>query len=555
MAEMQNRGESSPVTFDSLTEDEKKQVLSLLSRGMLSEDDKRQLWEACARSKLTDEEQKKIKRAFVLSAMTDEERKQLLVRNRQKTASAAPSAPTETSVPAETPVKTEPSVKPEQPVKTEPPAPQEVPAPAPAEEPRPAEEMPRRTVSAAETTVTAAAAAADAATATAVRENAVRDPEIRQRPRQQVKAEPRRREREEEPETDTTAITSLLKGIVYIVAVLVISVFASWAIISVGNDMFAFVKSDEVVTVVIGEDMTAKDVAQMLHENGVIEYPTIYELYIRLKHRSTDYLVGEYNITPSMSYKQLNRAFTYIETTREQVVITIPEGYTTDQMIDLFLSYGIGTKEGFVDAINNYPFEGYRFLDDMEKTDPERKYRLEGYLFPDTYYFFRDNSEVAVIDKLLSNFDRKISGGFYDRAEQLGYSMDEIITLASMIQAEGTTFDDFVNISSVFHNRLDHPKQYPKLQSDATLQYILDKRKVLLTADDLKIKSKYNSYLTDGLPPSAICNPSLDAINSALYPENTKFYYFLADAKGKTYFSETLEEHEAKKRELIDNVQ
>ena len=532
MAEMQNRGDASPVTFDSLTEDEKKQVLSLLSRGMLSEDDKRQLWEACARSKLTDEEQKKIKRAFVLSAMTDEERKQLLAKNRQRNAPAAPSAPAETSVPAEPPVKTEPLVKPE------PSAPQEV--SAPAEEQRPAEEMPRRTVSASDD---------------AVRENAVRDPEIRKRPRQPEKAEPRRREREEEPETDTTAITSLLKGIVYIVAVLVISVFASWAIISVGNDMFAFVKSDEVVTVVIEEDMTAKDVAQMLHENGVIEYPTIYELYIRLKHRSTDYLVGEYNITPSMGYKQLNRAFTYIETTREQVVITIPEGYTTDQMIDLFLSYGIGTKEGFVDAINNYPFEGYRFLDEMKKTDPERKYRLEGYLFPDTYYFFQDNSEVAVIDKLLANFDRKISGEFYDRAEQLGYSMDEIITLASMIQAEGTTFDDFVNISSVFHNRLDHPKQYPKLQSDATLQYILDKRKVLLTADDLKIKSKYNSYLADGLPPSAICNPSLDAINSALYPENTKFYYFLADAKGKTYFSETLEEHEAKKRELIDNVQ
>lgn len=299
--------------------------------------------------------------------------------------------------------------------------------------------------------------------------------------------------------------------------------------------------------------MTTGQVAEMLYANGVIRYPTVYELFIRIKDYSTNYLVGEYEITPSMNYKQLNRTFTYVESTRQQVVITIPEGYTIDQMIDLFLSYGIGTKAGFVDVINNYPFDEFRFLDEMPTLDAQRKYRLEGYLFPDTYFFFTDDAEVAVIHKILLNFQKKITDAYYERANDMGMTMDQVITLASMLQAEGTTQGDFENISSVFHNRLDHPREYPLLQSDATLQYILDKRKTALTAADLKLQSKYNSYLYPGLPPSAICNPGLDAIDCALYPAKTNYYYFLADSRGNTYFSETLEQHEELKKQYIGN--
>jgi UPF0755 protein len=132
-------------------------------------------------------------------------------------------------------------------------------------------------------------------------------------------------------------------------------------------------------------------------------------------------------------------------------------------------------------------------------------------------------------------------------------SMDDLIILASMIQAEGMTLTDFENISSVFHNRLASPRTYPKMQSDATLQYILDKRKTALTAADLQIDSKYNSYMYNGLPPGSICNPGIDAINCALYPAETDYYYFLADGRGNTYFSKTLDEHEVLKKQYIDN--
>lgn len=532
-------------TFAQLTADEKRRLIAALSMGRLNEDEKREFAELVRRSQLTESERAQVSRAFAMSRMTEEERRALLARRQQEKA-AAQTQTTRTS--AETPAAA---------------------SAQPVQQTSPAADESRQTVSPnaaihdSEEERTRAHTVMHEDTASHMRDTAgltrsVTVPVTRVQHDASSKGKPSekkkpRYEDEERVEHDTTAITSLLKGIVYIVAVLVISVFASWTIIEVANDVFAFSKSDEAVTVVIEEEMTASDVAQMLYANGVIKYPTMYELFIRLKEESTDYLVGEYEVSPSMNYGDLNDTFTYIAHTREQVVVTVPEGYTVDQIIDLLLKHGIGTREGFVAAINEFDYGDYRFLQGLDDLDPERTYRLEGYLFPDTYYFFKDASEVAVIDKFLVNFERKVSEEYYERAEVLGMSMDDLIILASMIQAEGMTLSDFENISSVFHNRLANPRTYPKMQSDATLQYILDKRKTALTAADLQIDSKYNSYMYAGLPPGAICNPGMDAINCALYPAETGYYFFLADGKGNTYFSETVEAHEALKKQYIDN--
>ena len=527
-------------TFDQLTMDEKRRLIAALSMGRLNEEEKREFADLVRRSQLTENERAQISRAFAMSRMTDEERRALLARRQQeKSVGTAAGAQAQTASPTSA-------------------------SPAPetaAEEPKQTV-SPNAAIHDSEEERTRAHTVMNEDTASHRRDTAgltrsVTVPVTRVLHDSTQKGTPagkkKPRHADEAPvERDTTAITSLLKGIVYIVAVLVISVFASWTIIEVANDVFAFAKSDEAVTVVIEEEMTANDVAQMLYENGIIKYPTMYELFIRLKEESTDYLVGEYEISPSMNYGDINDTFTYIAHTREQVVVTVPEGYTVDQIIDLLLKNGIGTREGFVAAINEFDY-GYRFMQGLDDLDPERTYRLEGYLFPDTYYFFKDASEVAVIDKFLVNFERKVSEEYYERADVLGMSMDDLIILASMIQAEGMTLSDFENISSVFHNRLANPRTYPKMQSDATLQYILDKRKTALTASDLQIDSKYNSYKYNGLPPGSICNPGMDAINCALYPAETGYYYFLADGRGNTYFSETLEQHEALKAKYIDN--
>ncbi|MBQ7982323.1 MAG: endolytic transglycosylase MltG [Clostridia bacterium] len=555
-------------TFDQLTTEEKRRLIGALSMGRLSDEEKRQLADAVRRSHLSDAERAQISRAFALSRMSDEERREFLLRRQQEKQAAQQTA----SAPAATPPVQQPAADDRTRAHTvvrRSDTPQSPAAPQPEQETS-ADAMARTTVqNTAPVQMQKAAAPVSApqtdavtrpvSTAALQQTGAEREGEygmvrsLSQHERPRPKKPHRQEEEDDYRDSDTTAITSLLKGIVYIVAVLVISVFASWTIIEVANDVFAFVKSDETVTVVIEENMTAADVAGLLADNGIIKYPTMYELYIRIKEESTDYLVGEYEISPSMNYGDINDTFTYVANTKEQVVITIPEGYTVDQIINLMLKNGIGTREGFVAAINEYEYTGYRFLEGLNDLDPERKYRLEGYLFPDTYYFFKDSSEVAVIDKFLVNFERKVSEEYYERAEQLGMTMDDIIILASMIQAEGMTLTDFENISSVFHNRLANPRSYPLLQSDATLQYILDKRKSALSAEDLKIDSGYNSYLYAGLPPGSICNPGMDAINCALYPAETGYYYFLADGKGNTYFSETNEQHEELKKLYIDN--
>ena len=209
------------------------------------------------------------------------------------------------------------------------------------------------------------------------------------------------------------------------------------------------------------------------------------------------------------------------------------------------MSNGIGTKEKFVEVINNYDFD-YPFLDDLV-TSSDRIYRLEGYLFPDTYEFYTDSSEEAAIAKLLDNFNRKFIDEYYDRCEELGITVDEAITLASMIEKEAKYADEMGDVSSVFHNRLDNSSTYPYLESDATIMYAIahdtGSRLDNMTGDDLEYETAYNTYTHKGLPPGPIANPGLNSIKYALYPNETNYYYFVSDSSGRMLFATTYEEH------------
>ncbi|MBS5725649.1 MAG: endolytic transglycosylase MltG [Clostridiales bacterium] len=340
-----------------------------------------------------------------------------------------------------------------------------------------------------------------------------------------------------------------VKAITYIVLVLVVSVFLSIFIIRVGNDIFAFVKSEETVDITIPEDATTQDIATILYDNGIISYPNIFQLYCSIKNESGEFLAGDYTVSPSMSYDELRNAFKP-QAAEGTSWITIPEGYTTDEIIDLMVSYGIGDRETYVDVINNYDFD-YWFVDELEESGiPEgRYYRLDGYLFPDTYEFYNSSSEVTVIDKLLARFDQVFVDDYRSRAAELGYSVDDILSIASLIEKEAGTADDYRRVSSVFHNRLNNPSNYPKLQSDATVVYALQimtgERPTTVTSEQLETTDNpYNTYLYDGLPPGPISNPSASAIRYALYPMDSNYYYFISANNGTTLFAATLVEHQ-----------
>lgn len=352
-----------------------------------------------------------------------------------------------------------------------------------------------------------------------------------------------------------SAAMSLIKAIIYIVAVAAIAGLLSYYIIVFGNDMYAFVKSDEAVEVSIPEYATVEEIADILGDAGVIKYPKLLVIYAKLKKidKTYEFVAGDYTVNGMMNYDELFYAFVP-HRSYETVRLTIPEGYTIEEMITLFTENGIGTREGFIDVINNYDFDFdfVRALDEADLTG--RTYRLEGYLYPDTYEFYKGSSEATVIYKMLNRFNVIFSDDFYDVAAELGYTVDEIITLASMIEKEARYSADYEQVSSVFHNRLNNSANYPCLESDATIMYAIQirdgERKTSLTSEDLAYDTPYNTYLYKGLPPGPIANPGYEAITCALYPAKTKYYFFVSDNYGNTYFSRTNAEHNAAKEKV-----
>ena len=232
-----------------------------------------------------------------------------------------------------------------------------------------------------------------------------RESMMRTKPVTPVKPQKKKEEYTGNDEGGNTVV-SVVKAILYIVFVMIISVFLAMVIINVGNDVFAFVKSDELVEVTIPEYSTLDEVTDVLYRNDIIRYPTIFKIFAVKEKDDRKFVAGTYTVHGMMSYEDLLDAFKEKPVTGIKK-ITIPEGFTTDEIIDLFVAEGIGTREGFVDVIQNYEFD-YWFIRELNDNgiSEDRIYRLDGYLFPDTYEFYLNSSEATVINKLLKRFSQ-----------------------------------------------------------------------------------------------------------------------------------------------------
>ncbi len=349
-----------------------------------------------------------------------------------------------------------------------------------------------------------------------------------------------------------SAVMSLVKAVVYIVAIIAVSVVLSIFVINTANDVFKFVTEEKMVTIDIPEYATLDDVTDALYDAGAIKYKWAFKFWSNLKDPKAEFVAGSYDVSTTLNYDYL-RATVKKSEKRIEVRVTIPEGYTVDEIINLFVEEGLGTREAFEDVINNYEFD-YPFLKELE-VNPDRIWRLEGYLFPDTYNFYLDStdednkSEITAIAKLLDNFDRKFASEYYARAEQLGFTVDEAITIASIIEKETRFADELGAVSSVFHNRLKYSAQFPYLNSDAAIMYAIahdtGSRLETMTGKDTEYETPYNTYKYKGLPPGPIANPGINAIKYALYPSSTDYFYFVSTSSGRTLFATTAPEHDA----------
>ena len=290
----------------------------------------------------------------------------------------------------------------------------------------------------------------------------------------------------------------------------------------------------------IPKSSSISDIAEILKEEKVISSETSFVIRARLSGKSSKLKYGEFVFSPDMSYNEVIKTLCENGAKKETVTISIPEGYSVEMIVKKFTEAGIGTKEEFEKALKKK--YDYKFLKNVVVSD-ECKYKLQGFLFPETYEFYTDATAEDVINKMLSKFEEeyKKTGGSYE-------DISTIITKASMVEREAKLDSERNMIAGVLENRLDIDMI---LQIDATVVYAMsdgmyDVERVLFK--DLEIDSKYNTYKYKGLPVGPICNPGIESIKAVLKPaEHEYFYYRTTEAgDGSHRFSKTIEEHEGK---------
>ena len=316
-------------------------------------------------------------------------------------------------------------------------------------------------------------------------------------------------------------------------------------------DLLGLNKSSQVVSVSIPSGSTTKDIAEILHEAGIIDQPMIFRLYSRLTGADGDYQPhDQLDLSPDMGYGNLIDELS-AEQKREEVTVTIPEGFTLMEIADLLEAKKVCTREDFEVALTTGDYSEYDFLSSQPTKEDDAKYgnrvyNLEGYLFPDTYNFFTHSSAYSAICKMLDNFDYRLSTDMRTALKAKDMTIDEAVILASIIQGEASNSVDMAKVSRVLYNRMNNKTDFPKLQCDSTTDYIIE---LLGTSEETAVRKAYDTYICDGLPVGAICNPGLDALNAVLSPsadkDIQKCYYFATDYDtGITYYTRTYSEHE-----------
>lgn len=216
------------------------------------------------------------------------------------------------------------------------------------------------------------------------------------------------------------------------------------------------------------------------------------------------------------------------------VKVTIPEGYSVTQTFDLLVKKGVcASIDALYEAMANYDFTKYPLVSEIPQNE-NRCFKLEGYLFPDTYEFYRLSKGENVIGKFLSNTEVRITEEDREKAETMGYSVDEILTIASLIEKETGDHDLMPTIASVIYNRLNIGM---KIQFDSSIFYVERYIKPYISGDKDRYNSYYNTYKCRALPAGPICNPGKAAIKAALNPQDTDYYYFYSDSEGEYHFS------------------
>ena len=314
----------------------------------------------------------------------------------------------------------------------------------------------------------------------------------------------------------------------YFIAVFVVSAILAGSLWLAVNDICSFNKAEVDTVITITADDGVRDVATKLKSAGLINYKGLFKTFCTFFHAKDKIGPGVYNLNSNMDYRALVNGLVPRKTANsaETVRITIPEGSTVQEIIQKLADNGVNTVEAFEDAAANSDF-GYKFVDSRTKGSI---YSIEGYLFPDTYDFYKPEDATAALKRLVDNFYSKVST-YLDAIEDSGYSLGETVIIASMIEAEAASDSERANIASVIYNRLNGGMT---LGMESTVRYagLVEGEETV----NIEIDSPYNTYKYGGLPVGAVANPGLASIAAAVEPAKSDYYYFALGTDNKSHF-------------------
>ncbi|HRY63108.1 MAG TPA: endolytic transglycosylase MltG [Patescibacteria group bacterium] len=327
------------------------------------------------------------------------------------------------------------------------------------------------------------------------------------------------------------------KIIFYLIILLIIAGFlgSGWFVFEVLNP----VKSDKVTNFSIQSGEGVNQISANLKKQGIINSSFVFETYAYLKDIEANFKAGEYSLPTVINIKRLVELLTSGESANNPILL-VKEGDTIDDIDQSLAGQGkfvAGDLQAALQQLNQDFFTSYDFL-----ADKPASAGLEGYLFPDTYYFFNYSNPEDLIRKMLANFDRKFTADLKAEIKKQAKTIFEVITMASIIEREAkidpqNPNEDANIIAGIFWKRLESGMP---LQADSTIEYKIKREP---TPDDLKIDSLYNTYLYPGLPPGPISNPGLAAIRAATYPQESEYWFFITKGD-QVYYAKDFAEHQ-----------
>lgn len=335
---------------------------------------------------------------------------------------------------------------------------------------------------------------------------------------------------------------------VWISMILLVSIaLARYLMVGV-DDLLAVSRASGSAQVELEENCSVGDVADALKEQGVINNSFFFTMYCLVTGADDGFGQGSFTLDTNLDYEAI---INYLQTTgnrQDVVTITFPEGLSLLEVAQKLEENEVCTVEEVLEAANSGEYDNYDFINAIDN-EKDRYYKLEGYLFPDTYDFYKGEDPKIALGKMINNCQNRFSKETRDEIQEQGYTIDQVLTLASIVQAEATDEKDMRMVAGILINRLEDgaSRDIYRLECDSTTYYPYRSKSQVPEKERDTFKSTYDTYTIEGLPPGPICNPGMDAIQAVLEPssESAGMYYFCHDADGNAYYASTWSQHEA----------